>query len=252
MNGRYTLTLGELRLIQAVVGKSPVIGGLEEFALSEQTKPELRDRQGLAEKGILVKNDKDRFEMDKVAGYVFSTLAQSPACLRGQLLWPTGEAARFNIYLLDTAFLVVFCGDLNKIRFVWVPAIPPLIGSMLALFHNQADYRKRTVMTEKDFSEASMRLPQRMLKDAEALGIEPAAAITFETGGTMFGWAGKRFLYLLDGEGSVYCAEPKAGQDPEYQKMTEVKALTSINSQILTIHMAAIQMANETEGEARA
>lgn len=254
MNGRYVLTLGELHLIQAIIRRSPVIGGLEEFALRRETRPEARDREGLMEKGILIKTENGRLALEKTAGYAFSTLIGSPACLRGQLLWPTGEAARFNLYLHDTAFMTAFMGDLNRIEFLWVPAIQPLIGSMLALMHRHGEYRAKSVLGAEDFSEEAMRCPLGMLRDAQALGVEPAFAAAFESRGTMFGWAGKKYLYLLDQEGGVYCAEPKGenGEKPVYQELTAAKALASLNSSLLTVHMAAIQMAGRTDGDGRA
>lgn len=245
MNNLIVLTLNELHLIQMIIQKGPDIIGLEEFALSEQNRPGIKERDGLVKKGLLIQGEDGKYDIDYMAGHIFSVLSTTNACLRGQLRWQDGKAARYNVYLVDTEFVVVYLGDAKQIEILWIPTIQLLIGTMITMIRQHAEFAGKTVLSDDAFAAPIAAAARDRMLDARSHSIHASFIACFETAGSLPGWEGKQYTIAVDDQNALYYA----ADDENLKPATMVEAMRPINQKLLEAHINAIKQSGEIENE---
>ena len=172
MPRQFQLTPPELQLIAATL-KTPAFPGLEELALTAESKIGLSARDNLVRKGLLKAGEDGRFSLDRTTGYIFSGILKEKEYLRGDVLTP-GGGARVNLYFVDDAFLLALWNGAGSISCVWLPTIQLAMGALL----HYADAPEELA--------ASGRLEDSGLQEALDRAEKPKAAFSYALGERRF------------------------------------------------------------------
>ena len=124
------LTEQEFQLMMASV-RCEKIPGLEELTLTTDTKIGLDARSGLIGKKLLTLNENGHYSVERTSGYIFSALGRCSSWVRGDILYPDGQTARLNLYLLNDVFESILWRSSDSLECTWMSNYPLAMGSIL-------------------------------------------------------------------------------------------------------------------------
>jgi len=234
MPRRFVLTKGELQLIQTAL-RTVELPGLEELALTPETRLDEAARAALLGKKLLVPSEEGRYALDRTTGYLFSRVAEEKAYVRGDVLFADGRSARMNLYFADDMFLLIVWREDNVLECTWLPTIPLAMGAMVH-YMNQPD----ALLKDSGFTMGSEIVPAPDARETLGLAAEAGlkdakAVLRFE-------------LKTADGEPGAVCAAVSCGEDKLYAaaenglKPAAVEDLLKpLNRAMLEIHRQKVE-----------
>ena len=238
MIGRATLTRGEFQLMSAIVGVQ-ALPGLNGLALRREASPKPQDREGLLAKGLLEAGEDGRYQVNQIAGYLFSGMANCTASLRMDMAFSDATQTRKILYLVDDAFVLVDWFGENQISYAYMATIPQAMGTLLSIIRDETGDGVHSEAVLADDPTARM-----ILRASAGNPLEVRAAVHLVTEGTEADFEGVDVSFVVDRNGNLHRALSNEG-GTTFKSDSVEDLFGPASEKVLAVHRARIMAKQE-------